>query len=38
VFNGDLVEGAHHRTTQIISENPNAQAAVVTACMAFRWR
>ncbi len=35
VFNGDLVEGAHHRTTQIISENPNAQAAVVTACMAI---
>lgn len=33
VFNGDLVEGAHHRTTQILSENPNAQAAVVNACM-----
>lgn len=34
VFNGDLVEGAHHKTTQILSENPNAQAAVVNACMA----
>lgn len=34
-FNGDLVEGAHHKTTQIISENPNAQAAVVNAVMAI---
>jgi hypothetical protein len=34
VFNGDLVEGNHHGTTQILSGNPNAQAAVVTACMA----
>lgn len=34
VFNGDLVDGAHHKTTQILSENPNAQAAVLTECMA----
>jgi hypothetical protein len=34
VFNGDLVDGAHHKTTQIITENPNAQAAVVNAAMA----
>jgi hypothetical protein len=35
IFNGDLVEGAHHGTTQILSENPNAQAAVVNAAMAL---
>jgi hypothetical protein len=35
VFNGDLVDGAHHKTTQILSENPNAQAAVVNAAMAI---
>jgi hypothetical protein len=34
VFNGDIVDGAHHKTTQILSENPNAQAAVVNAAMA----
>lgn len=34
VFNGDLVEGQHHGTTQILSGNPNAQAAVVNAAMA----
>lgn len=34
VFNGDLVEGQHHHTTQILSGNPNAQAAVVNAAMA----
>jgi hypothetical protein len=34
VFNGDLVEGAHHKTTQVVTENPNAQAAIVNACMA----
>jgi hypothetical protein len=34
VFNGDLVEGAHHKTTQILSENPNAQAAVLNAAIA----
>lgn len=32
-FNGDLVEGYHHGTTQILSANPNAQAAVVNECM-----
>jgi len=35
VFNGDLVEGNHHGTTQILSGNPNAQAAVVNAAMAI---
>jgi hypothetical protein len=34
VFGGDLVEGDHHRTTQILSGNLNAQAAVVDAVMA----
>jgi hypothetical protein len=34
VFNGDLVEGDHHGTSQILSKNPNAQAAVVNAAMA----
>jgi hypothetical protein len=33
VFNGDAVDGAHHKTTQILSENPNAQAAVWDACI-----
>lgn len=33
VFNGDLTEGDHHHTTQILSGNPTAQAAVVDACM-----
>lgn len=33
VFNGDLTEGDHHGTTQILSGNPTAQAAVVNACM-----
>lgn len=33
VFNGDLVEGDHHRTTQILSGNPTAQAAVLDACI-----
>lgn len=32
VVNGDLVEGDHHRTTQILSGNPNAQAAAWTEC------
>ena len=27
LFNGDAVEGQHHKTTQIMSGNPNAQAA-----------
>jgi len=29
VYNGDLTEGDHHKTTQILSGNPTAQAAVV---------
>lgn len=33
LFNGDLVDGNHHGTTQILSGNPNAQAAVVNACI-----
>lgn len=33
VFNGDLVEGDHHGTTQIMSGNPNAQAAALNAAM-----
>lgn len=35
VFNGDAVDGDHHNTSQILSRNPNAQAAVVNACMAI---
>lgn len=34
VFNGDMTDGDHHGTTQILSGNPTAQAAVVDACMA----
>ena len=34
IFNGDMVEGDHHKTTQILSGNPTAQAAVVDACLA----
>jgi hypothetical protein len=34
VFNGDMTDGDHHGTTQILSGNPTAQAAVVNACMA----
>ena len=34
VFNGDLVEGDHHKSTQILTANPNAQAAVVNAAIA----
>lgn len=33
VFNGDLTDGDHHGTTQILTPNPNAQAAVVNECM-----
>ena len=33
IFNGDLVDGDHHHTTQILSGNSNAQAAVVTEAM-----
>ena len=32
-FNGDFTDGNHHGTTQILSGNPNAQAAVVDAVM-----
>lgn len=35
IYGGDLIEGSHHGTTQILSGNPNAQAAVVNACMAI---
>lgn len=34
VFNGDLIEGDHHNTSQIASRNPNAQAGIVNAAMA----
>lgn len=34
VFNGDAIDGDHHHTSQILSRNPNAQAAVWTACVA----
>jgi hypothetical protein len=34
VYNGDLVDGNHHGTTQILSGNPTAQAAVVNAILA----
>lgn len=33
VFNGDLTDGDHHGTSQILSGNPTAQAAVVNECM-----
>lgn len=35
VFNGDLVDGQVKQSTQILSANPNAQAAVVSAAMAI---
>jgi hypothetical protein len=35
VFHGDAVEGQHHGSTQVASGNPNAQAAIITACMAI---
>lgn len=34
VINGDLVEGQHHGTTQLVSGNPNSQALVWTECAA----
>ena len=34
VINGDLVEGDHHKSTQIMSANPNAQRLAWTACAA----
>lgn len=33
LFNGDLVDGNHHGTTQILSGNPNAQAQVLNECI-----
>jgi hypothetical protein len=33
LFNGDMTDGDHHGTTQILSGNSTAQAAVVDACM-----
>ena len=35
IYNGDLVEGDHHHTTQIMSGNPNAQAAAFNASLAI---
>lgn len=35
IFNGDLVEGNHHGTTQIMSGNPNAQAAALNAALSI---
>jgi hypothetical protein len=33
IFNGDLIDGDHHNTSQILSRNPNAQAAALNAAM-----
>ena len=33
VFNGDLTDGHHHGTTQVLSGNPAAQSAVVDALL-----
>lgn len=33
LYNGDVTEGDHHKTTQILSANPTAQAAVVNEVM-----
>jgi hypothetical protein len=33
LFNGDMLEGSHHGTTQILSGNPEAQAKVLSAVM-----
>jgi hypothetical protein len=33
VFNGDMVDGDHHNTSQIISRNPNATALVLSETM-----
>jgi hypothetical protein len=35
VFNGDLVDGQVKGSTQVVSGNPNAQAAIVSAAMAI---
>jgi hypothetical protein len=32
-FNGDMTEGDHHKSTQVLSGNPTAQAAVVNEAM-----
>ena len=34
IFNGDMVDGDHHNTPQILSRNPEAQAAVLSAALA----
>lgn len=33
ILNGDLVDGDHHKTTQIMSSNPNAQALALKAAL-----
>lgn len=33
LFNGDATEGDHHKTTQILSGNPTAQASVVNSVL-----
>lgn len=33
LFNGDLVDGNHHGTTQITTGNPNGQANILNDCM-----
>lgn len=33
-FNGDMVDGDHHGTAQILSRNPTAQAEVLEQCLA----
>lgn len=33
IFNGDAVDGSHHHSTQVLSDNPNAQAAVWDAVL-----
>jgi hypothetical protein len=33
LYNGDMTEGDHHKTTQILSGNPTAQAACLDAVM-----
>lgn len=33
IFNGDLVDGDHHNTSQLLSRNPNAQASVLNSAM-----
>lgn len=35
IFNGDLTEGDHHGTTQILTGNPTAQSMVVNAALAI---